>query len=243
MDDLPSLAILGAGPIGLEAALYARYLGYKVQLLERGPTAAANVLQWEHVSLFTPFGMNASPLGIAALQAQNPSWQCPDANETLTGAELYLRYWQPLAESDLVAGVLQCDTEVLAIGRQGWLKREGVGDPQRGEAPFSLLLRSADGTERTATADVVVDCTGTYGNHNWLGQGGIPAPGESAAAAQIEYGLPDVLEKDKQRYLGKHTLVLGAGFSAATVLLQLSQLQESATTVTWITRDEATETE
>ena len=23
-------------------------------------------------------------------------------------------------------------------------------------------------------ADVVIDCSGTYGNHNWLGQGGFP---------------------------------------------------------------------
>ena len=241
MDDLPRIAILGAGPVGLEATLYARYLGYKVQLFERGPTAAASVLAWQHVRLFTPFEKNASPLGIAALQAQDPSWQCPAADETLTAAELFHRYWKPLAESDLVAGVLECGTEVLGVGREGWLKREGVGDPQRGESSFRLLLRNPDGTERSVTADVVIDCTGTYGNHQWMGQGGIPAPGEQRAAEQIEYGLPDVLGDAKQRYDGKQTLVVGAGYSAATVVAQLAQLNDSATSATWITRSEATE--
>ncbi|MGI9430480.1 MAG: NAD-binding protein [Bythopirellula sp.] len=238
MPDSPRIAILGAGPIGLEAALYARYLGYQVQLFERGQAAAANVLCWGHVSLFTPFGMNASPLGIAAVEAQDPSWHSPAAQERLTATEMAHRYWLPLANSDLVAGVLRCETEVLAIGRQGWLKRDGVGDANRGAAPFSLLLRHADGTEDVALAEVVIDCTGTYGNHNWLGQGGVPAPGESAAAERIEYGLPDVAGADKKSYFGKHTLVVGAGYSAATVVTHLSELPAD-TRVTWITRDQS----
>ncbi len=245
MDESPRIAILGAGPIGLEAALYARYLGYKVQLFERGESAAANVLAWGHVQLFTPFGMNASPLGIAASQAQDASWQCPTADEHLTGTELYHRYWRPLAESDLIAGVLQCETEVLALGRQGWLKKEGVGDESRGEAPFSLLVRHADGSETCEAADAVIDCTGTFGNHNWLGQGGIPAPGERAAAPQIEYELPDLWGLDHERYLGKHTLVIGAGYSAATVIARLAHLaidqQSPRMKITWVTRGDAAE--
>jgi len=239
-DQSPRIAIIGAGPIGLETALYARYLGYKVQLFERSESAAANVMAWGHVSLFTPFGMNASSLGIAALQAQDSNWHCPAAEETLTGAELYHRYWLPLAQSDLVAGVLECETDVVAIGRQGWLKGDGVGDQSRGNAQFRLLLRHADGTEQIRAADVVIDCTGTYGNHNWLGQGGIPAPGESDAAEHIEYGLADVLGEGKDRFSGKHTLVVGAGYSAATQLTQLAKLPAETTRVTWVTRTEAT---
>jgi len=239
VDESPRIAILGAGPIGLEAALYARYLGYQVQLFERGPSPAANVQAWGHVSLFTPFGRNASPLGIAALQAQDANWQCPAVDETLTGSEIYHRYWLPLAQSDLVAGVLQCETEVLAIGRAGRLKGDSVGDEGRGDEPFRLLLRHADETEQIATADVVIDCTGTYGNHNWLGQGGIPAPGEKAAAEQIEYGLADVLGASRDRFDGKHTLVVGAGYSAATVLTSLAKLSSDETQITWVTRSDS----
>ena len=234
-DSLPRIAILGAGPIGLEATLYARYLGYQVQLIERGTVPAPNVLAWEHVTLFTPFSMNASPLGIAALQAQDPSWEPPAAESMLSGAEYHRQYLQRLAESDLVAGPLQYDTEVVAIGRKGWLKREGVGDEARGDSPFVLLIRDAAGREYVSEADVVIDCTGTFGNHNWLGQGGIPAPGESASSSNIEYGLPDVLGRDRDRYQGKQTLVVGAGYSAATVITQLAKLD--ATKVSWITRE------
>lgn len=231
-DSLPSIAILGAGPIGLETTLYARYLGYPVQLIERGASPAANVLQWGHVTLFTPFSMNASSLGVAALQAQDPNWQIPPADALLTGTEYHQRYLQPLAKSDLISSSLQCETEVISIGRKGWLKSEGVGDEQRGESPFALLLRNSLGEEKLVEADIVIDCTGTFGNHNWLGQGGIPALGEIAAANRIEYGLPDVLGRDKPHYQDKHILVVGAGYSAATTITQLAELAK----VTWITR-------
>ena len=36
VDTPAKIAILGAGPIGLEAALYDRYLGYEVDVFERG---------------------------------------------------------------------------------------------------------------------------------------------------------------------------------------------------------------
>ena len=65
-----TIAVLGAGPIGLEAALYARFLGYDVLLFERG-NVAENVRQWGHVRMFSPFHMNATPLGLQALGAQD----------------------------------------------------------------------------------------------------------------------------------------------------------------------------
>ena len=37
--DTPRIAILGAGPVGLEAALYARSLKFSVALYERGRAA------------------------------------------------------------------------------------------------------------------------------------------------------------------------------------------------------------
>ncbi len=231
---LPRIAILGAGPIGLEATLYARYLGYQVDLIERGSSPAENMLLWGHVRLFTPFSKNVSPLGMAALQAQDPAWQPPAADQLLTGAEFQQEYLLRLAESDLVAGPLQCETEVLAVGRKDWLKNEGVGNPDRGESPFVLLLNTKAGMQQLIEADVVIDCTGTYGNHNWLGQGGISAVGEVAASPHIQYGLPDVLGRDREQYQGKSLLVVGAGYSAATVITQLAQLADVQ--INWLTR-------
>ena len=234
------IVVLGAGPIGLETALYARYLGFSVTVLERAASVAANVFHWGHVQLFTPFSMNSTPLGLAAIRAHDDGWDMPDAEELLTGKDYGRRYLQPLSETDLLADVLQLSTQVLAIGRVGWLKNEGVGDPRRGESPFHLHCLDADGDEHIYEADVVIDCTGTFGNHKWLGQGGIPALGERDAEKQIEYGIPDVLGRDRETFEGKHTLVVGSGYSAATVVTQLHNLagrsSEAKTQVTWATR-------
>src|SRR5437660_3894700 len=69
--DAPRLAILGAGPIGVEAALYARSLNLPVTLYERG-RIGEHLRRWGHVRLFSPFGMNVTPLGRSALLAADP---------------------------------------------------------------------------------------------------------------------------------------------------------------------------
>ena len=63
------IAIVGAGPVGLEAALYGATRGHDVALYERG-RIAEHVRQWAHVKLFSPFEINRSPLGLQALREQ-----------------------------------------------------------------------------------------------------------------------------------------------------------------------------
>ena len=236
--DTPArIAVLGAGPIGLETALYARYLGYDVDVYERGEVAE-NVLRWGHVRLFTPWRQNVSPLALAALTAQDDRWRAPDDDAILTGREFAARYLVPLAHSDLLVDGLQTQTEVVVVGRGAQLKGDNVGLEAREEEDFRLLLRDAAGNESIATADVVIDATGTFGNHNWAGASGIPAPGELAVAGAIDYGLPDILDRDREHYAGKRILVVGAGYSAATSVVALAELaaQEPETKIVWITR-------
>ncbi len=236
--DTPArIAILGAGPLGLEAALYARYLGYDVDLYERG-RVAENVLRWGHVRMFSPFALNRSTLGLAALKAQDAERVLPGDEDLLTGRQWVERYLQPVAQSDLIQDNLREQTTVLAVGRAWLCKTEAPGAEERGEELFRLLVRDAAGLERVEYADVVFDTTGVFGNPNWLGQGGIPAVGEIDARPHIEYALPDVLGADRGRYAGKRVLVAGAGYSAATTVTALAELasQEPGTSVVWITR-------
>jgi hypothetical protein len=238
VDSPAKIAILGAGPIGLEAALYARFLGYDVDIYERG-NVADNILRWGHVQMFSPFGMNRSPLGLAALQAQDQGYQPPSDDAFLTGLEYTDRYLLPLSQTDLLAEHLKLGTEVIGVGRPELLKGDEIGTERRAEEDFRILCREGSGKEFVATAEVVIDTTGVFGNPNWAGEGGLPAIGEHAVRKRIEYGVPDVLGSARSQYADRKTLVIGSGYSAATTVVSLAKLSEAAseTSVTWLVRD------
>ena len=59
--------------------------------------------------------------------------------------------------------------------------RRSARERARGRGRSGCSLADADGREWIEHADVVIDGTGTYGNPNSLGDGGIPAPGERGA--------------------------------------------------------------
>jgi len=236
--DTPArIAIIGAGPLGLEAALYARFLGYDVDLYERG-RVAEHIRKWGHVRMFTPFGMNSTPLAIGALQTQDPAWKRPAADELLSGHDYCARYLVPLSQADLVVDSLREQTEVLAVGRDELLKGDLVGDPGREEFDFVLLIRTPENVEKTVRADVVLDCSGVLAERNALGLGGLPARGERELRSKIIDTVPDVLGADRARFANRRLLVVGAGFSAATTVAAVAELTKSApqTSVVWATR-------
>ena len=85
------VAILGAGPIGLDAALAFLDDGWSVTVYEAAASVAANVLAWSHIRLFTPWSMNISArmrthLGAAGIADPGPADYCP------TGAEFAEQY-------------------------------------------------------------------------------------------------------------------------------------------------------
>jgi thioredoxin reductase len=220
------IAVIGAGPIGLEAALYGRRLGHDVQVYERG-RAGENVRRWGFVTLFSPWHMNVSRLGLEQVTGDLPA---PEA--CLTGAEHARRYLEPLLRSELLAERVHERCEIVHIGREGVSKNRPLGDG-RGGRSFRLLLRSSGGEERV-TADVVLDCSGTYGRHNWIGDGGIPALGELIWRHRIGYVLEDITGSARARYEGRHTMLIGTGHSAGAALDGLLQLP--GTRVTWVGR-------
>jgi hypothetical protein len=231
--DAPRVAILGAGPIGLEAALYARALQLPVMVYERG-RVGEYLRRWGHVRLFSPFGMNVTPLGRATLLADKPKRDFPADADCVTGREHVACYLEPLAQSSALRDCLRLGVQVVQVGRRGLLK----GDMKRDGQPFRLLLRDGKGRETVEEANVVLDCTGTYGQHRWLGEGGIPAPGEMKSEPQIAYDLPDVLGDKKADYAGRSALVIGSGYSAATTVCNLAALaeQSASTWAVWLAR-------
>src|SRR5262245_49299352 len=198
------IAILGAGPIGLEAALYARRLGFPVTVYERGQIGQY-WRSWGHIRLFSPFGMNSTPLGRAVLRDA----ELPGESECITGSAHLASYLVPLAQCELLKDCFQTEASVVQVGRAGFLKSEAPGDAKRGQHSFRLLIRKGN-AERVDDADIVIDCTGTYGTHRWLGDGGIPAIGELNAQNQITYWLDDVVGQKRGHYAGKSILLIGS---------------------------------
>lgn len=227
------IAIIGAGPIGLEAAMYARLRGFEAVVLEKG-TVAANVQSWGHVRLFSPFGINSSEWGRGALS----DLDLPENDALLTGAEFFERYLQPLSQHLHLQDSVKESTRVVTIGKRHLWKGDAIGRRSRLEAPFTLLTDSATNGEGIVAADFVLDCSGTFGNHNWLGDGGIPAIGERQHSERIDYSLPDITGKERARFAGSRTLVLGSGYSAATAIVALGELvgRDAPTKVYWLTR-------
>jgi thioredoxin reductase len=239
--DLPRLAILGAGPIGLEAALQAAALNLPFVVYERG-RIGEHLRQWGHVRLFSPFGMNSSPLGKARVHADRPQHRLPGDHDILTGREHVAVYLEPLVQSALHEHI-RTETTVVQVGRRGFLKEDHPGEARRAQQPFLLLLRSKDKRELVEEADVILDCTGTYGQPRSLGDGGIAAIGEASARPHIAWGLEDVLGERSGHYADKTTLVVGGGYSAATTVCNLARLAEKhpATWVIWLVRGSGTQ--
>ena len=231
------LAIIGAGPIGLEAAVRGQQSGWNITLLEQG-SIGNHVAAWGHVRLFSPFGINASAWGREALAGK----LLPADDALLTGREFVDQYLQPLARLPLMDGRIRERTRVVTISREAFWKSDLIGQPSRSESPFRLLVEDDQGREEIIQADVVFDCSGTFSQHNWLGAGGIPSPGERASADRIDYQIPDICGSDRDRFAGKTTLVAGSGYSAATSVVALARLAEASPGIRclWATRTDRT---
>src|SRR5207249_6689752 len=182
--------------------------------------------------------MNSTPLGRATIRAERPKHEFPADGDCTTGREHVRAYLEPLAACEALKGCIVSETQVLGIGRRGWRRHDSPSDGRRGRQPFRLLLKGTKGRERSADAEIVLDCTGTYGSHRWLGDGGVPALGELAAESQISYAVDDILGERLQHYAGKSVLVVGAGYSAATAVCSLAELslKHPDTWVYWAAR-------
>ena len=229
------VVVIGAGPVGLAAAAHLHERGLTPLILEAGPDVGAAIRAWGHTSLFSPWQYNIDAAAERLLTAAG--WTAPNLQDLPTGAELVAQYLQPLAATTALAPYVRTDARVIAVSRAGMDKTRTTG---RADTPFLVRTQHTDGTLEDIQASAVVDASGTWTRPNPLGQAGLPAPGEAEAitAKRITVALPDVTGRDRQRFAGRHVLVVGAGHSAANTLLDLGSLAEDApdTRISWAVR-------
>jgi len=227
-----TVAIIGAGPVGLAAAAHVLERGMKPVVLEAGPDIGHAVRQWSHVQLFSPWEYNVDTASARLLGAVG--WNSPAPDVYPTGAELLEGYLEPLAARTVLKDHIQTNSRVTDISRVGFDKLKTRG---REAAPFELRYQNGAGPKVLRT-DAVIDASGTWASPNPAGANGLPAIGETEAAVSVAYAMPDVLGKDRARYAGKTVAVLGAGHSAVGTLIDLVALkaQSPSTEVVWLLR-------
>ena len=227
------VAIVGAGPIGLAAAANLTERGIDFVLLEAGDRIGASVVQWGHTRLFSPWKHLVDPAAKRLLA--ETGWVEPPADSLPTGGELVEKFLAPLAALPTIAGRTRLGVDVTDITREGMDRTRTTG---RAQTPFLLRVRTADGVEEL-TARAVIDASGTYLTPNSLGSSGLDPLGLPEVADLVSHALPDVLGRERAAFAGRHTVVVGAGHSAANTLLKLATLaeQEPDTRITWVIRN------
>jgi thioredoxin reductase len=232
MTEARTVAIIGAGPVGLAAAAHVLERGLTPIVLEAGDGVGHSVRQWGHVQLFSPWEYNVDRAAERLLASTG--WNSPEPDQYPTGAELVERYLEPLAAKTTLASHIHTSSRVTDISRVGFDKLKSKG---RDAAPFELRYQNGQGP-RSVRADAVIDASGTWHSPNPAGANGLRAVGETQAADRIAYGMPDVLGKDRARYAGKTVAVLGAGHSAIGTLTDLVRLaiESPETQPVWLLR-------
>lgn len=232
MTTLP-VAVIGAGPVGLAAAAHLIEWGETPILFEAGERIGANVRDWGHVRLFSPWRWVIDKAAARILESNG--WQRPDDDLLPTGNDLLKDYMEPLARAPQLAPHIHTNSRVIAISRRFVDKLKDLG---RDDAPFILQVENNEGDVAYHEARAVIDATGTWNTPNPTGANGLPAIGEARVADRVRYGIPDVLNAERARYANQRVVVVGSGHSAINAVLDLAALRETApeTRITWVVR-------
>lgn len=226
------VAIIGAGPVGLAAAAHLTQRNLPFILFETGNTVASNIRDWEHVRVFSPWQYNIDKAAEELLLQTR--WIAPDKEGLPLGRELYGQYLLPLSEHPLIQPHLRLRSKVLSISRKGYDKMKSKDR----ESQLFVLQVLREGELELYEARAVIDASGTWHNNNPVGSGGVFAFGELENQDRIFYGIPDVLDKYKDRYKNKKILVVGGGHSAVNTIIELDKLKDEYpdTEIHWIMR-------
>ena len=230
--DLP-VAVIGAGPVGLAAAAHLAERGIPFIVFDNGEKAGSSIAEWGQVRLFSPWEFVTDAASTRLLD--RAGWLSPNSRALPTGRELIEEYLAPLAATPELAPHLRFGVEVVAVTRAEASRTTSLGREQQ---PFLIRLRDVAGNVSEVQACAVIDASGTWRTPNPLGANGLEPLGAETVRERIVGALPDVLGRNRDRFAGRHTVVVGSGHSAANTLLALAALadDEPNTSVSWLLR-------
>ena len=261
---MPSVTIIGAGPIGLEMACRCVSSNFSVTLIEKEPTIAGNVHKWSSVNLFSPWSMNYSPRGLEILTELKVDHPKPDSYPTgKEYVEEYLDHIKSYLCSNAcpnfnlkVSKRTACVATLLPLSvaphthhfaslssqlSTTLISSVRQNSPKtsmssRSSSPFLLLLKDSNtNVEFHHKTDKLIDCSGTYSNPSPLGLSSQPALNERSLNSEITRSL------NAEIPVGSKILLVGSGATAITFLKKIVEACENAdnnvqTEVIWLTR-------
>ena len=215
MESPATIAILGAGPMGIEAALYARFLGYHVSIFETR-RVAHRMLDWNNRKIDSPAGQITTSLGLGALEAQDEGYRPPDEDHFFTGKQYAEEYLLPLAKTDLLFDDIHFLSPVIDISR--WRssdqpKPDRLDEFQwqsRCNDEFRILVQGRHRGTWVSRADCIIDCRGTRSARVGLGPCGGLAIGELQSRDDFLEHLPMDRKFDPKTYDGKQIVLVGS---------------------------------
>ncbi|MER8950898.1 FAD-dependent oxidoreductase, partial [Mesorhizobium sp. M0809] len=138
IEKLP-VAVIGAGPVGLAAAVHLIARGIPVKVYEAGNAVASNLRDWRHVRVFTPWRYCVDQAARNLLEAHG--WRMPEPGAFPTADDLVADYLEPLAKLPQLSPSIETGARVVGISRWGADKVRSKGRENR---PFMLAVETAD---------------------------------------------------------------------------------------------------
>lgn len=239
IDTPATVVVIGGGPAGVEAALYARFLGYSVFLLD-AIKVGDSLRCWGDHPMQGSWGQVTSSLGLAALEAQGVG-DLPSADTKITCQQYVEQYLLPVARTDLLHDSVLIHSTVRSVSRVGCLPGDALSPSQRSELEFRILIDSKQRGEISHLADIILDCSGLDSLRTGLASGGGLAAGELAATASMSRGklqLAGGTQADDSRanFVGKHSILWGGDAAACANAVELAALanEDPETKLTWM---------
>ena len=134
-----TVAVIGAGPVGLAAVAHLLERGFAPIVFEASPSVAGNYESFRHVQLFSPWRYNVDAAARRMLEAAG--WTMPPEDELPTAGEMIDRYLAPFSRLPQVAPLIRFSHRVVSISREGFDKLKSKG---RDDAPFVIRCQTGD---------------------------------------------------------------------------------------------------
>jgi hypothetical protein len=232
-----TIAIIGGGPVGIEAGIYARFLGYFVSIIEQH-RIGHRMLDWHDRPLAVNVEQCTTTLGHAAILAQYPEYQQRPPDHRYTGRSYAEEYLIPLAKNDLLFDGIHFLSPVTSVSRVRTHVSDAIVEQERCNDEFRLLVEGRHRGHWIARADIVMDCRGASQTRSGMGPGGGHAIGERELMDSFVKHTPLDRKFELKQIAGKRICLVGLSIRACQFATEFCDLYGDRTDMKlfWIVR-------